>query len=151
MIIRLFPKKWKRGARQLWQEEYGLDRPVRHARIDGGGAKRYIFTGIASLGLFLFPFGRPSGFTSVIHFGGLPRRFPCPRLLNPTTGQLLREHLRQQRGRLHRAGKAGKHIGQLCQAMHAKHGELAVRRILGTLALVKSTESLPPTTLAPWL
>jgi hypothetical protein len=61
------------------QEEYGLDRPVRHARIDGGGAKRYIFTGIASLGLFLLPFGRPSGFTSVIHFGGLPRRFPCPR------------------------------------------------------------------------
>jgi len=78
------------------------------------------------------------------------------RLLNPTTGQLLREHLRQERGRhrihdedrprrtplstqqlLHRAGKAGKHIGQLCQAMHAKHGELAVRRILGTLALAK--------------
>jgi transposase len=78
------------------------------------------------------------------------------RLLNPITGQLLREHLRQERGRhrihdedrprrtplstqqlLHRAGKAGKHIGQLCQAMHAKHGELAVRRILGTLALAK--------------
>jgi hypothetical protein len=78
------------------------------------------------------------------------------RLLNPTTGQLLREHLRQERGRhrihdedrprrtplstqqlLHRAGKAGKHIGQLCQVMHAKHGELAVRRILGTLALAK--------------
>jgi hypothetical protein len=38
---------------------------------------------------------------------------------------------------LHRAEKAGKHIGQLCQAMHAKHGELAVRRILGTLALAK--------------
>jgi transposase len=78
------------------------------------------------------------------------------RLLNPITGQLLREHLRQERGRhrihdedrprrtplstqqlLHRAGKAGKHIGQFCQAMHAKHGELAVRRILGTLALAK--------------
>jgi hypothetical protein len=78
------------------------------------------------------------------------------RLLNPITGQLLREHLRQERGRhrihdedrprrtplstqqlLHRAEKAGKHIGQLCQAMHAKHGELAVRRILGTLALAK--------------
>src|SRR5271166_2558569 len=78
------------------------------------------------------------------------------RLLNPTTGQLLREHLRQERGRhrihdedrprrtplstqqlLHRAEKAGKHIGQLCHAMHAKHGELAVRRILGTLALAK--------------
>jgi transposase len=78
------------------------------------------------------------------------------RLLNPITGQLLREHLRQERGRhrihdedrprrtplstqqlLHRAGKAGKHIGQLCQAMHVKHGEVAVRRILGVLALAK--------------
>jgi transposase len=78
------------------------------------------------------------------------------RLLNPITGQLLREHLRQERGRhrihdddrprrtplstqqlLHRAEKAGKHIGQLCQATHAKHGERAVRRILGVLALAK--------------
>lgn len=78
------------------------------------------------------------------------------RLLNPITGQLLREHLRQERGRhriqdedrprrtplstqqlLHRAEKAGKQIGVLCQAMHAKHGELAVRRILGVLALAK--------------
>src|SRR3984885_15002682 len=78
------------------------------------------------------------------------------RLLNPTTGQLLREHLRQERGRhrihdedhprrtplstqqlLHRAGKAGRHIGQLCQALHRKHGEVAVRRILGVLALAK--------------
>ena len=78
------------------------------------------------------------------------------RLLNPNTGQLLREHLRQERGRhriqdedrprrtplstqqlLHRAEKAGRQIGVLCQAMHAKHGELAVRRILGVLALAK--------------
>lgn len=78
------------------------------------------------------------------------------RLLNPVTGQLLREHLRQERGRhrikdedrprrtplstqqlLSRAAKAGAHIGALCQAMHAKYGELAVRRILGVLALAK--------------
>jgi len=78
------------------------------------------------------------------------------RLLNPITGQLLREHLRQERGRhriqdedrprrtplstqqlLQRAEKAGAHIGALCQAMHRKHGELAVRRILGVLALAK--------------
>jgi transposase len=78
------------------------------------------------------------------------------RLLNPITGQLLREHLRQERGRhrihdedrprrtplstqqlLHRAEKAGKHIGTLCQTMLGKHGELAVRRILGVLALAK--------------
>jgi transposase len=78
------------------------------------------------------------------------------RLLNPLTGQLLREHLRQERGRhriqdedrpqrtplstkqlLHRAEKAGQHIGALCQAMYRNHGEVAVRRILGVLSLAK--------------
>jgi transposase len=78
------------------------------------------------------------------------------RLLNPITGQLLREHLRQERGRhriqdedrprrtplstqqlLHRAEKAGTHIGSLCQQLHGKYGETAVRRILGVLALAK--------------
>ena len=70
------------------------------------------------------------------------------RLLDPRNGQLLREHLRQPRGGhrildqdrsrrtplgtqqlLHRAEKAGTHIGALCQAMHGLKGELAVRRI----------------------
>src|SRR5271167_228543 len=78
------------------------------------------------------------------------------RLLNPITGQLLREHLRQERGRhriqdgdrprrtplstqqlLHRAEKAGTHIGSLCQQLYGKYGETAVRRILGVLALAK--------------
>jgi transposase len=78
------------------------------------------------------------------------------RLLNPITGQLLREHLRQERGRhrihdqdrpsrtplstrqlLQRAAQAGHHIGALCQALHGKQGEVAVRRILGVLALAK--------------
>lgn len=78
------------------------------------------------------------------------------RLIDPRTGQLLREHLRQQRGRhriqeedrpprtplstqqlLSRAAKAGAHIGALCQAMHRNLGEEAVRRILGVLSLVK--------------
>ena len=78
------------------------------------------------------------------------------RLIDPLTGQLLREHLRQQRGRhriqeqdrptrtplttqqlLRRAEKAGPHIGALCQAMHRNHGEAAVRRILGVLSLTK--------------
>jgi hypothetical protein len=78
------------------------------------------------------------------------------RLIDPLTGQLLREHLREQRGRhrikdedrprrtplttqqlLARAEKAGTHIGALCQSMHRSHGETAVRRILGVLALAK--------------
>ena len=78
------------------------------------------------------------------------------RLIDPLSGQLLREHLRQQRGGhrikdedrpsktplgteqlLHRAEKAGRHIGALCQGMHRCQGEPAVRRILGVLSLAK--------------
>ena len=78
------------------------------------------------------------------------------RLLDPKTGQLLREHLRQQRGGhrikdedrpsrtplgtlqlLARTEKAGRHIGVLCQGMHRHQGEPAVRRILGVLSLAK--------------
>ena len=78
------------------------------------------------------------------------------RLLNPLTGQLLREHLRQVRGGhrikdedrpkqtplgtqqlLGRADKAGPQIGALCRQMHAERGEPAVRRIQGVLALAK--------------
>ena len=86
------------------------------------------------------------------------------RLLDPHTGQLLREHLREQRGRhrikdedrprrtplstqqlLARAEKAGTHIGALCQSMHRNDGETAVRRILGVLALAKKYGIAPPT------
>src|SRR6266536_1789627 len=75
------------------------------------------------------------------------------RLLAPKTGQLLREHVRQQRGRhrikdedraqptplrthqlLWRASRAGAHIGTLCQAIHRQQGEVGVRRILGVLS-----------------
>jgi hypothetical protein len=78
------------------------------------------------------------------------------RLIDPRTGQLLREHLHQQRGHhrikeedrpertplstqqlLRRAEIAGAHIGALCQAMHRNQGQIAVRRILGVLALAK--------------
>ena len=78
------------------------------------------------------------------------------RLLDPRTGQLLREHLRQPRGRhriheedrpqrtplgtvqlLARAGKTGTHIGALCQAMHSQQGEPAVRRVQGILSFAK--------------
>jgi transposase len=78
------------------------------------------------------------------------------RLLDPKTGQLLREHLRQKRGQhaiqeqdrsprvplrtqqlLVRAQKAGAHIGQLCRLLHERQGEPAIRRILGVLALSK--------------
>jgi transposase len=78
------------------------------------------------------------------------------RLLDPKTGQLLREHVRQKRGwyrikpddhskriplrtsqLLWRAGRAGTHIGTLCEAIHRQQGEVGVRRILGVLSLAK--------------
>ena len=78
------------------------------------------------------------------------------RLLDPQTGQLLREHLREQRGRhrmheqdrpqrtppgtvqlLARAEKLGPPIGAFCQAMHREQGQLAVRRMQGLLFLHK--------------
>jgi len=78
------------------------------------------------------------------------------RILSPQTGQLLRQHLRQQRGRhrikdedrsqrtppgvvhlLARAAKAGARIGAFCAALHAKQGEMSVRRIQGILSFVK--------------
>jgi len=76
------------------------------------------------------------------------------RLLDPKTGRLLREHLRQERGRhriqeadrpqrtpmgtlqlLARARKEGPHIGQFCQILHERQGEPAIRRIQGVLSL----------------
>ena len=78
------------------------------------------------------------------------------RLLDPQTGQLLREHVRQKRGWyrvkredhpkrmplrtsqvLARASHAGRHIGALCEAIHRQEGELGIRRILGVLSLAK--------------
>ena len=76
------------------------------------------------------------------------------RLLDPKTGQLLREHVRQKRGwyriqpedhskrtplrtsqLLWRAARAGAHIGTLCEAIHRQQGEVGVRRFLGVLSL----------------
>ena len=78
------------------------------------------------------------------------------RLLDPKTGQLLREHVRQKRGwyriqpedqskrtplrtsqLLWRAGRAGTDVGALCEAIHHQQGEVGVRRILGVLSLAK--------------
>jgi len=78
------------------------------------------------------------------------------RLLDPKTGQLMREHLRHQRGQhgfapqdrsprtpLHvhqlvwRSQQAGSHIGTFCRALHQCQGPVAVRRIQGVLALAK--------------
>jgi transposase len=78
------------------------------------------------------------------------------RLLDPKSGTLLREHLRQRRGHhrireedlprrtpqgtqalLQRAQRVGAHAGALCAQIHASEGPAAVRRILGVLSLAK--------------
>jgi transposase len=78
------------------------------------------------------------------------------RILDPKTGQLLREHVRQKRGwyrikeedhpkhrplrvsqLLWRAGRAGPHIGTLCNLIYSQLGEPSIRRILGVLSLAK--------------
>lgn len=79
----------------------------------------------------------------------------CVRLLDPVTGQLLREHALLPRGRysprsetsrrtplttielLGRTKSAGTSIGVLAAAIHEQDGEVAVRRILGLLSLAR--------------
>ena len=78
------------------------------------------------------------------------------RILDPNTGELLREHVRQKKGHhrmrdedrpaktpvstlrlLSRASTAGESIGGVCRAIHDQDGETGVRRVLGVLSLVK--------------
>jgi transposase len=78
------------------------------------------------------------------------------RLLDPTTGQLLREHVRAPRGwhriedadrprrtppktvaLLEAAMRVGPSVSAICDHIHRHDGEAGVRRILGVLALAK--------------
>jgi hypothetical protein len=78
------------------------------------------------------------------------------RLVDPTTGQLLREHVRAPRGHhriddrdrpartpkttvalLAAATTAGPSIGHVCDYIHQHDGEAGVRRVLGVLALAR--------------
>jgi hypothetical protein len=78
------------------------------------------------------------------------------RILDPKTGQLLREHVRQKRGwyriqqedrpshrplqvsqLLWRAQRAGSHIGTLCNHIYNQQGQVGIRRIQGLLSLAK--------------
>ena len=78
------------------------------------------------------------------------------RLLDPVTGQLLREHRRKKRGQysippedkpartplptlqlLAKCGRVGLQVGELAQQMFKADGQVAVRRIQGLLSLAK--------------
>jgi len=99
-------------------------------------------------------YGAPPGWIGrkvQVHWDGLHVR-----LIDPKTGQLLREHLRTRRGfhsieaedrpprtpqttqrLLRRAHTAGTSIGTLCEQIHKTEGEPGVRRILGMLSLAR--------------
>jgi hypothetical protein len=78
------------------------------------------------------------------------------RLLDPRTGQLLREHRAQRPGAyaipradqsprtppttvvlLARATRAGTRVGALCDVIHRRDGAPGIRRIFGIIALIK--------------
>jgi hypothetical protein len=78
------------------------------------------------------------------------------RILNPRTGELLREHVRQAAGRhrihrddesprrppaaerlLRRAHNAGEEVGKVCERIIAQCGQTGIRSIQGVLSLVK--------------
>ena len=78
------------------------------------------------------------------------------RVLDPRSGQLLREHLRQQRGGhripdedkpaktprttaqlLARCAKIGAHIGTVAEQMYQRDGQASIRRIFGLTALAR--------------
>jgi hypothetical protein len=78
------------------------------------------------------------------------------RILDPATHQLLREHVRLQRGRhrihpddnpktvpqttaqlLARAARVGSHVGAFCNEIYRHQGEAGIRRILGVLSLAR--------------
>ena len=80
----------------------------------------------------------------------------CVRLLDPRTGQLLREHVRQQRGEyrirdedrpvktplptqqlLARCARSGAHAGSLAEQMYRRDGVTSIRRIQGLLGLAR--------------
>ena len=80
----------------------------------------------------------------------------CVRILDPESGQLLREHLRTKDGffrvdprdrsprtppqidqLVQRARVAGKHVGLLCERIQQRRHQYAAREILGVLSLVK--------------
>lgn len=80
----------------------------------------------------------------------------CVRVLDPRTGQLLRQHLRQERGRhripdedkpahtprstaqlLARCGKIGPHVGAVAEQSYRRDGPVSIRRIMGLTGLAR--------------
>jgi hypothetical protein len=144
----------KRQVREMFEEEKPslLPLPIEPFRYYEFGDRTVHLDGAVEVAgaYYHVPPGRISQRLRV-QWDGLHVRILCPR-----TGELLREHIRQKKGRramvaedrpaktpvgtvrlLSRACKAGESIGLVCQAIHHADGERGVRRILGVLSLVK--------------
>ena len=144
----------KRQVREMFEEEkpHLLPLPVEPFRYYQFGNRTVHLDGAVEVAgaYYHVPPGR-IGQRLRVQWDGLHVRILCPK-----TGELLREHIRQKKGRrsmkaedrpektpvgtvrlLSRACNAGESIGILCQAIHQSDGESGVRRILGVLSLVK--------------
>jgi transposase len=144
----------KRQVRLMFEEEkpFLLPLPVSPFRYYEFGDRTVHLDGAVEVNgaYYHVPPGR-IGQRLRVQWDGLHVRILCPK-----TGELLREHRRQAKGRhrlkdedkpaktpqstvtlLSRACNAGESIGLVCQAIHHTDGETGVRRLLGVLSLVK--------------
>ena len=144
----------KRQVRLMFEEEkpYLLPLPIEPFRYYQHGERTVHLDGAVEVAgaYYHVPLGR-IGQRLRVQWDALHVRILCPK-----TGELLREHVRQKKGRramqaedrpkktpqttvqlLSRACNAGESIGLVCQAIHHSDGETGVRRILGVLSLVK--------------
>ena len=153
----------KRQVREMFEEErpHLLPLPVEPFRFYRYGDRTVHLDGAVEVdgAYYHVPPGR-IGQRLRVQWDGLHVRILCPK-----TGELLREHIRQKKGRralqaedrpertpvgtarlLSRACHAGESIGLVCQAIHHADGETGVRRILGVLSLVKQhgVQSIEP-------
>ena len=153
----------KRQVREMFEEEkpHLLPLPVEPFRYYQYGDRTVHLDGAVEVegAYYHVPPGR-IGHRLRVQWDALHVRILCPK-----TGELLREHVRQKKGRraiqaedrpektpvgtvrlLSRACHAGESIGIVCQAIHQSDGETGVRRILGILSLVKQhgVQSIEP-------
>ncbi len=144
----------KRQVRLMFEEEkpYLLPLPIEPFRYYQYGDRTVHLDGAVEVACAYYhvPPGR-IGQRLRVQWNALHVRILCPK-----TGELLREHIRQKKGRramkaedrpektpqstvqlLSRACNAGESIGIVCQAIHHADQETGVRKILGVLSLVK--------------
>jgi transposase len=144
----------KRQVAQMFAEERPalLALPVEPFRYYEFGSRKVHLDGCVEVEAAYY--GAPPGYvgrTVGVQWDGL-----FVRILDGKTGELLREHVRQQRGHhrikqedqparrplatsklVARAARAGTHIGAVCEEIYRRDRQPGIRRIQGVLALTK--------------